>query len=149
MHDVFEILLQALDHGLNLATLFLRPGAEFLRRHHLPFLGGRQREAERRAQQNDVLLGSLVAQRGKRLALFLLEALVDGAAPRLIILALKYRRQRGGKVIDQLVHRVVEDAGAPGRQLDGNGPVRIGEIIDIDPVGRARRLCPPPRPRAT
>src|SRR5271166_4936850 len=38
----------------------------------------------------------------------LLERFVDGAAPRLVVLALERRRGRALQVLDQLVHRVLE-----------------------------------------
>ena len=79
-----------------------------------------------------------VAQRGKGLTLFFLERLVDSAAARLIVLALENRWQRGLKIIDQLVHRVVKRACTAGRKLDGDRALGINEIVDINPIGRAR-----------
>ena len=73
VNDMLEVLLQGLDDGLHLAALGFRPSAEFIGRDDLAVLGGRQRKAERRPQDNDVLFGGLVAQRGKGLALLLLE----------------------------------------------------------------------------
>ena len=124
--------------ALDLAAFILRPRAEFIGRDDLAVFGGRQCKAERRAQQDDVFFGGLVAQRGKGLALLFLERLVDGAAPGLIVLALEDRGQSGLEIVDQLMHRVVKGACTTGRQLDGDRPFGIDEIVDIDPVGRAR-----------
>ena len=46
------------------------------------------------------------------------------------------RRQSALEIVDKLVHRIVEFSRTAGRQLDGDRSVRIGEIVDIDPVGR-------------
>ena len=73
MNDVLEVLLQSFDGGLHFAALGLRPSSEFVRRDDLAVFGGRQRKAERRAQQDDIFFGGLVAQRGKGLALLFLE----------------------------------------------------------------------------
>ena len=56
---------------------------------------------------------------------------------RLIILALERRRQSGFEIIDQLVHRAMKIACTSCRKFNGNWFVCIGEIVDIDPVGRA------------
>ena len=65
---------------------------------------------------------------------------VDGGLAPLIILALEHRGQSRFEIVDQFVHRVVKIARAARRKFDGDRLVRIGEIIDIDPVGRAG-LC--------
>ena len=140
-NDMFEILFQDFDDALNLVALGLRPSAEFLRRNDLAVLGRSKRKAERRAQDDDVFFGGLVAQRGEGFALLLLKGIVDRRSPRLVILALKDGRQRALEVVDQFVHRVVKRASAPGGQLDGDRPVRIHKVVDIDPIGRTW-ACP-------
>ena len=72
-NNMLELLLQRLDDGLYFAALGFRPRAEFIGRDHLAVLGRRQRKAERRPQDSDILFGGLVAERGKGLALPLLE----------------------------------------------------------------------------
>ncbi len=126
VHDVLEILFQGLDDGLNLAPLGLRPRIEFLGRHDLAVFGRRQRKSERRPQKHDVFFGGLVAQRGKRLALLVLEGLVDRAAARLIVFALEHRRQRSVEIVDQLMHRLVEFA------------ARVRPAARSRPAGRGR-----------
>ena len=56
----------------------------------------------------------------------------------LIVFALERRRRRALEALDQLVHRLLEAGRAAGRELDRDRPVRLGEIVDIDPVRRAR-----------
>ena len=136
--DMFELALEGLDVGLRLPTLRLRPGVEFVGRDDLAVLRGRQCEADRGAQQQDRLLPRLFAQRRESLELLLLERLVDRTTARLVVFAL----ERGGggdlEVFDELAHRLAEAGRAPRRHFDGDRPVRLGEIVDVDPVGRAR-----------
>ena len=72
-NNMLELFLQGLDDGLYFAALGFGPLAEFIGRDHLAVLGRRQRKAERRPQDSDILFGGLVAERGKGLALPLLE----------------------------------------------------------------------------
>ena len=39
------------------------------------------------------------------------------------------------------MHAVAEFAGASRRQFDGHRLMRIGEVVDIDPIGRATPFC--------
>jgi hypothetical protein len=72
-NNMLELLLQGLDDSLHFAALGFRPLAKLIGRDHLAVLGRRQRKAERRPQDSDILFGGLVAERGKGLALPLLE----------------------------------------------------------------------------
>src|SRR5450759_3245509 len=72
-NNMLKLLLQRLDEGLYFTALGFRPLAEFVGRDHLVVLGRRQRKAERRPQDSDILFGGLVAERRKGLALPLLE----------------------------------------------------------------------------
>ena len=138
VNDTLEVLLQLLYDRLHFTAFALRPLVKLLRRHHLAVFGGRQRETERRAQKHDVFPGGLVAQCGKRFALLVLEGLINGAATGLVVLALEYRRQRRIEVVNQLVHCLLKSAGAARGKFDGDRLVGIDEIIDIDPIRRAR-----------
>ena len=135
-NDALELLFQRRDLGLSLGALLFGPGVELVRRHDLAVRRRRHGEADRRAQQQDRFLGGLLPQRGEGLELLLLERFVDGAAPRLVVLALERRRGRALQVLDQLVHRVLEAGRAARRELDRDRPVGLDEIVDIDPVGR-------------
>jgi hypothetical protein len=63
MTRMFEVLLQGFDGALNFVALELGPCFEFLWRHHLTVLRGRQRKSKWSPQKHHVFLGSLIAQR--------------------------------------------------------------------------------------
>jgi len=69
--------------------------------------------------------------------LFLLERFVDRAAPRLVIFALECGGRRDLEVFDEFMHRLLEAGRAARREFDRDRLVRLGEIVDVDPVGRA------------
>jgi hypothetical protein len=85
-------------------------------------------------------LRRLLPERGERLELPFLEGFVDRAAPRLVVFTLEGGRRGGLQVLDQLAHRLLERGRAARRELDRDRPVGLGEVVDIDPVGRARAL---------
>ena len=136
--DVFEIFFQGSNGVLRGLTFGFRPGIELVGRHDLAVARRDQGKAHRGAQDRDVLPGSLVAQRRKRLALFGLERLIDHTAPRLIVLALEHRRQRRLEIVNQRMHRVAELYRAAGGKADADRFVRLREVVDIDPIGGAR-----------
>jgi hypothetical protein len=52
------------------------------------------------------------------------------------VFALEDRRQRGAEVVDQLVHRGLEFAGTAGWKLNGDWPIWIDKIVDVNPIRR-------------
>ena len=136
--DVFEIFFQGSNGVLRGLTFGFRPGIKLVGRHDLAVARRDQGKAHGDAQDRDVLPGSLVAQRRKRLALFGLERLIDHTPPRLVIFALKHRRQRRLQIVDQRMHRIAKLHGAAGEKADADRLVRFREVVDIDPIGGAR-----------
>jgi hypothetical protein len=70
--------------------------------------------------------------------LLLLKSIIDRGPPGLIVLALEHRRQCALEVVNQFVHRRVERASAAGRKFDRDWPIGLCEVVDINPIGRAR-----------
>ena len=66
------------------------------------------------------------------------DALFDGAAALLVVLALEHRRQRSLQIGDQPLHRLLQGRRAAGRQRNRHRPMRRGEVVHIHPVGRLR-----------
>ena len=134
-HDVLEVLFERFDGRLDLPALGFRPGAKFVRRNRLTLAHRSERKAHRGAQDTNVFGGGLVAHGREGFGLFGLESLIDGAAPRLVILAFEHRGQRGFQIVDQPAHHVAEFIGASRRQFDGHRFARILKVVDVDPVG--------------
>ena len=91
-HDVFEVLLELFDGGLDFLAFGFLPGPEFVRRNGVTVPRRGERKTHWGAENDDVLGCGLLVQGREGLGLFGLESLIDGAAPRLIILAFEYCR---------------------------------------------------------
>ena len=141
-NDTLELLFQRRDLGLGLDALAFGPRVELVRWYDLAVRRWRHSEADRRPQQQDRFLGGLLPERSEGLKLLLLELFVDGAATRLVVLALERRRGRGLQILDKLVHCFLEAGRAPRGEFDRDRPVGLHEIIDVDPIGRSwARSC--------
>ena len=88
-----------------------------------------------------LLLLGVALEGAECLFLAVLELLLDDFAARAIILALEGGGEGHAQLADQPLHREAQRDRAAGRQLDAAGPVRIGEVVDIAPVGRRGLLC--------
>lgn len=144
-HDQFELLLKLADQLLGLLLLRLRQLVELLWFQHLAFPGGRQRHPHGGAHEGDVMFRRLSLDLVEFLLLFLLELFVQRLALRPVILAVDGGGNGFAQFGDQLFHRTPERHRAARRQLQRQRPVGLGDIVDIDPVGRQRRtkVCLP------
>ena len=140
LDDLGELFLKGLDALLDLLAHGLGQGVEDLRLDDLAFVHRRHGEAGRRAQDRDVLAVRLGIQGFEGLLLAGAEFLVDGAAARLVVLALEHRGQRVAQLVDGADHALHEAAGASRRQLQRPWAVRRLEIVDVDPIRRRRQV---------
>jgi len=62
------------------------------------------------------------------------EEIGDDLAPRPVVVALKDGRNGGLQGVDQFIHLTLEDHAQAGREFQGQGLVRLAEIMDIAPV---------------
>ena len=100
----------------------------------------RHGEARRRAENGNVLSLRFTIERLERLFLPRAELFLDGTATGLIVFALEDRRQRVTQLIDRSNHVLRQLAATARGQLQGARPVRIVEVVHVDPVSRRRTL---------
>src|SRR5262245_28055342 len=67
-----------------------------------------------------------------------LEFLFDALTVSPVFVSLERRRQSSAQFLDEALHRRGEAGTSAGRQAQPAGFLRIGEIVDIAPVGRGR-----------
>ena len=137
-----QLLLERRDLGLDVAAHGFRQGIEHLGLHHLAFVHGRHGEARRRAQQGNILALRLLAQPLQRFLVAGTELLVDGAPPRLVVVALEARRQHVAQLVERRDHALGQGFGAAMRQLQRFGAIGSFEVVDIGPIGRRREILP-------
>ncbi len=141
--EPLELRLQRLDCALDALLLRFGQLRELVRAHHFTVLDRREGEPGRRAQQGDPLGDSFVAQCGKRLFVAFLEFGVDAVGLGAVLVALEYRGDVAAQLLHQPRHVRAQPGAAAGRQLDGDGAMRMDEVVDVDPVGRPRRALGP------
>ena len=141
LQHLAQFLLERGDLGLDVAAHGLGQRVEDLRLDHLAFVHRRHGEARRRAQQGDVLALRLLAQRLQGFLVAGTELLVDGAPPRLVVVALEARRQHVAQLVERRDHALGQGFRAAMRELQSLGAIGSVEIVDIGPIRRRRRLC--------
>jgi hypothetical protein len=138
LHDRFELSLHLFEVVLNTLALGLRQRLEQLGSQHLAVAPRRQRQPHRGAQQRNTLLLTTPLQLAKGLLVALLELLLDDVEARPVIVALEGRRQGRAQFLDESFHRLAQPGAASRRELQTAGFLRVGEIVDVAPVGRDR-----------
>ena len=91
-HDVFEVLLELFDGGLDFLAFGFLPGPELVRRNGMTVRAGASVKPIGVRRMTMFLAAAFSVQGREGLGLLGLESLIDGAAPRLIILAFEYCR---------------------------------------------------------
>ena len=141
-HNLFEFTLNRFELMLDTVALVCGQFFESLRRQHLAVVLGRHRNPGRRPQQRDALRLGPLLQIAESLFAAFFELLVDNLTPRAVIIPLKGGGQRRAQLLDEPLHRHFELDAAPGRQRQAAWFLRVGEIVDVAPVGRRRfALC--------
>src|SRR5215467_6395272 len=128
---------------LYLFTLGRWQRIEHLRRQYLAVAARRERQAHWRAQQGDAFLFGTALQLAKTLVAASSELLLDDIAPRPVVIALEGRRQGDAQFLNEPFHPIAQPDGAPGRQLQATGFLRVDEVVDVTPVGRRRHARRP------
>ena len=118
--------------------MLLRPLPEDLRAHHLAAVNRREGEAHGSADQRGLALVRFLLQVIERLFVAVLELLLDGMLAGEIVLAFERRGDGRAQVLDQALHVAAQRDPATGRQAQRARLVRLGEIVDVAPVGRGR-----------
>ncbi len=135
---LLQRLLHDLDVGLHALLVFLRQLLELFGREHGALFERGKGQPRRGAQQRQVAPLGLFLQLHQAGLLHLLELAFDGAAPRLVFLALEGRRKRRLHVLHQPLQVAAELAAQPAGQAQHLGAVGLVEVVDIAPVGRRR-----------
>jgi hypothetical protein len=139
LQDLLQLRLELLQQPMQAVALGLRQSVEGVGLQYLALLGQRRHaEAERRAHDGDLVLAGLLGQRREGLLLLAAEGLVDRAPTRLVVLALERGGQRRAEIADQFGDGGAELRAAPRRQAQRARLVRLGEVVDVDPVVRRR-----------
>ena len=110
-HNMLKVLFEALDCRLGFSALGFRRGGTPVDR--LSLAERSECKAHRRAQDADVVGGGFVVQGREGFGLLGLKGLIDGAPPRLVVLAFKYCGQRCFQIVDQPAHDFAELGGSP------------------------------------
>jgi hypothetical protein len=66
------------------------------------------------------------------------ELLIDDLTPLTVVIALESGGQRGTQLQHETLHRIAQRHSATGGQFQAVRTPRIGEIIDVAPIGRRR-----------
>ncbi len=135
-----ELFLQRRNLLLQLLALRLGQLLELIRRQDLALHDRGEDEPDRRAQQGDPLAPAFLLDGSEALFLTLLELLLDHLLARPVLLGLEGPRDRGAQLLDQPLHVPPERDPASRRQAQRARLVGTGEVVDVAPVGRRRRL---------
>jgi hypothetical protein len=90
----------------------------------------------RRLDNADAAFPCVLLHLLERLFLVLLEFLLDGLLPVLVILALEGSRDRAVGFLDQLGNVLAQFCPATGRQAQRLRILRVAEVVDVAPVVR-------------
>ena len=137
-HDGLELFLQRFHVLGDFFPIGFGEPAEHVGIDHLAIVGGRQGQPHRRADQRDAFLLGAALQSAEGVVGPLLEFLIQHVAAGAVIVALEGRRQGDLQIGHQPLHRLPERPCAPGRQHQATGLMRIGEVVDVAPIGRRR-----------
>ena len=138
-----QFFAQLLDCRLQLLTLFLRQGLEFLVVYDLAFAGGRKHVAGRRLQHGDVFLRRLFPDAPPELFDFLLGLGLDSFQLVAVIIVFEDGRNRYAHLFDQGIHIIPKLCSPAGRQAQCARALRVRKVVRIAPVIRGTLVFRP------
>lgn len=134
-----ELVLQGFDGRAQPLLFGVGQPLVVFRAYHLAVLHRREGEACRRAQQPHALGRRFLAECVERFLVPLGELSFDLRGARPVLVALEQRRYRVLQLLHELLHVVAQPRSVPRRQRHRDRPVRLGEVVEVDPVGRDAR----------
>ena len=134
-----HLLQLALQRGhllLDAAPLVRRQLLERVGLHHLPVAQRGDADARLRAQDGDAALPRPLLERPEGPLALVREARLDELAARAVVLALEDGGDRRLQLVDQLAQVLAQQPAPPRGQAQRPRPARVGEVVDVAPVGR-------------
>ena len=132
---VLELLLDR--HHLRLEPLLLAGGQllERLGLDHLAVAQGRHPHPGRRLDDGDAPRAGLLLEAVEGLLALRGELLLEELLPRPVVVAVEEGGDGGTQLLDEVQQVLAQERGASRRQAQRAGPARVGELVDVSPVG--------------